>query len=44
VRNIGTTVGTAADSLVDWIGRKARGEAEDTATGDVPEGTNDDDL
>ena len=31
VRNLGTTVGTAADSFVDWIGRKARGE-------DYPEG------
>jgi Zn-dependent protease with chaperone function len=42
VRNLGTTVGTAADTLVDWIGRKARGESEEVSGGDVPDPANDD--
>ncbi|MEP7178959.1 MAG: hypothetical protein ABI775_07720, partial [Pseudonocardiales bacterium] len=41
VRNIGTTVGTAADSLVDWIGRKARGHSEDDGTGEILDRTED---
>ncbi|MDT4908147.1 MAG: hypothetical protein QOI69_1388 [Pseudonocardiales bacterium] len=41
VRNLGTTVSTAADSLVDWIGRKARGQGDEDATGEVPDRTDD---
>jgi Zn-dependent protease with chaperone function len=42
VRNISTTVGTAADTLVDWIGRKARGESDEAETGDTPDSTRQD--
>jgi Zn-dependent protease with chaperone function len=41
VRNLGTTVSTAADSLVDWIGRKARGQGDEDATSEVPDSTDD---
>lgn len=42
VRNLGTTVGSAADTFVDWIGRKTRGEDDETATGEVPDTAIDD--
>ncbi|MEP7021225.1 MAG: M48 family metallopeptidase [Pseudonocardiales bacterium] len=39
VRNFGATVGTATDNLVDWIGRKARGQSDEDRTGEVTAGT-----
>ncbi|MEP7179922.1 MAG: M48 family metallopeptidase [Pseudonocardiales bacterium] len=41
VRNLGSTVGTAADSVVDWFGRKARGEDEADQTSEVPDDSTD---
>ncbi len=41
VRNLGTTVSTAADSLVDWIGRKARGESAEDESGQILDSTDD---
>jgi Zn-dependent protease with chaperone function len=37
VRGFGTTVGSAADNLFDWLNRRARGGVQDTTTpGDEP--------
>jgi Zn-dependent protease with chaperone function len=41
VRNLSTTVSTAADNLVDWIGRKARGQSDEDGTGEMLDSTND---
>ena len=49
VRNFGSTVGTAADSVFDWINRRARGpesrpgDAEQPAPDDEPPTSGDDD-
>jgi Zn-dependent protease with chaperone function len=36
VRNIGASVGTAADSIVDWFARRTRPGHDDEPSGDVP--------
>jgi Zn-dependent protease with chaperone function len=36
VRNIGASVGTAADSIVDWFARRARPGHDDEPSGDTP--------